>query len=1022
METTNALTLNEFERKADGQISKELPTDVREGFKALVQRHRNLFVTSRKELKLSKLPMLSLRLKDGCTPRMQRPYRMSELQLKNTRETVKDLLEGGQASLSCSEIAAPTHLVQKKDKKWRMVVDYRNLNSCLEGIAYPLPNIEANLAELANSKYYAIFDMFAGYEQIGVEPESRYLTAFVTPDGLYEMNACPYGISTLPGHFSKCMAMVLGDLRWRGALNYLDDVMLHAVTPEKLLVLTSEFFDRCQQWEIKLKLEKCIMGAQEVEYLGYCVGKDGVRPDPKKVEAIRNMPIPTTNKLLVSFLCKLGYHLQFIDNFQMHTKVLRQLLKSKEFLWKEEHTKAFEYLKERLCHSPVLAFFDPKLTTIIAADASDYAIGCVLKQIHLDTEGNETSRPVAYYSRVLNSAERNYHTTERECLAIIEAIKKFYPYIHGRHFLIETDHCALKYLKSIRLRNPRLTRWATLLTELQFDIRHVKGVHHVEADCLSRLPNLREGLKLDKREDAREPIPRFLREYEINALTLRTEDIAEMSPQFDELNASKEVENLKAAQLEDEYCQGIRSLIKQRRLDNVSACEILKFAEIDGVLSKIYLSRRQSSHAYVLPVSMREAVLKAYHDEFGHSGVNAMLQNIGLHFWFPNMREEIRTYVRGCHSCAARKPMRLAKIRSLDYEDFIPDASEPPFTYCSLDLITMPPTGVRGYKYILCIICMHTRYAVAVALKDQKTMTVIDAFTEHVVLKFGSPQVVLSDNGSNLHNDMYQAIVKSLSIRPKYIMPYRSNANGTVERFNQSLKSLLWFFCEHSPTHWNLFVNYACSAYNNTVHSVMGFAPITLVLGIQPRSFIHDLPVSEYRPLNREGQALTRIEFIATARQYARERLVKASKAQAKRLNRFRVIRSFNVGDEVYILQMSRPTGLYAFFWRPYDGPYVILGEHKPNVYEIRRHDWPDHKSTCVHVERMKPFCRLQSEPCFGTLPDSNEREPMHDGIMTEPLLPPSDATQETRNNVNEALIKQTSTYQLRKRKKRNNE
>jgi len=94
METTNALTLNEFERKADGQISKELPTDVREGFKALVQRHRNLFVTSRKELKLSKLPMLSLRLKDGCTPRMQRPYRMSELQLKNTRETVKDLLEG----------------------------------------------------------------------------------------------------------------------------------------------------------------------------------------------------------------------------------------------------------------------------------------------------------------------------------------------------------------------------------------------------------------------------------------------------------------------------------------------------------------------------------------------------------------------------------------------------------------------------------------------------------------------------------------------------------------------------------------------------------------------------------------------------------------------------------------------------------------------------------------------------------------------------------------------------------------
>ena len=121
----NVQSLAPFEKRVDSQISPDLPQKFRNEFKAVIVKNQSLFVTSRKDLRISKLPMLKLKLKEGCYPRMQRPYRMSELQLTATRETVKDLLEGGQASPSCSEIAAPTHLVMKKDKKWRMVVDYR---------------------------------------------------------------------------------------------------------------------------------------------------------------------------------------------------------------------------------------------------------------------------------------------------------------------------------------------------------------------------------------------------------------------------------------------------------------------------------------------------------------------------------------------------------------------------------------------------------------------------------------------------------------------------------------------------------------------------------------------------------------------------------------------------------------------------------------------------------------------------------------------------------------------------------
>ena len=751
------------------------------------------------------------------------------------------------------------------------------------------------------------------------------------------------------------------------------------------------------------KLEKCTIGATEVEYLGYRVGENGIRPDPRKVQAIVNMPIPTTKELLTTFLSKLGFHLHFITNFQERTKVLRELLKSKDFLWTEEHTKAYDALKRLLTEAPCLAIYNPKRRHVIAADASGYAIGAVLKQVEIGDDGLEFERPIAFYSRVLNSAERNYHTTERECLAIIEAIKRFYAYIHGRHFLVETDHCALKYLKSIRMRNPRLTRWACLLSELQFDIKHVKGVLHSEADCLSRLPDLREGLKLDKREDSSDPIPRFLREYGINSLTLQVNAIAAMSPNFHEINSAKEYENLRIAQAEDNYCRRIRELIKKKKLQNNDLIDVLGFAEINGVLCKVNLTKKQSSQAFVLPQNMQKQVLKAYHDAFGHPGVNTMLANISLHFWFPNMRETIRAYVRACQSCAVRKPSHLPKIKSLDYEDFIPDASEPPFTYCSMDLITMPPTSIRGYKYIICIICMHTRYAIAMPLKNQLTQTVIDVLEEQVFLKFGLPKAILSDNGSNLHNDMYVAIVSHFKIQPKYIMPYRSNANGTVERFNQSLKSLLWFFCEHSPTKWDSFVKYACAAYNHSVHSVMGFAPITLVCGIQPRSFISDLPKSDFVPLNRAAQTQTRIAFIENARLHAREQLIRASKQQAKRLNKFRVERNFEIGDEVYILQMSRPTGLYAFYWRPYDGPYVVLGLRKPNVYELRRYDWPDTRSTAVHVERLKPFCRLSNEPCFShesELETTATTVPEH--TLVEPLLPSQHET--SGEHVNEDL------------------
>ena len=203
-------------------------------------------------LKPQKLPPLSIKLKPGLKPIRKKPYATSAVQRDAIRETVQELLDGGQIVPSCSEWSSPTHLVKRKDGRWRMVVDYRGLNSVIQGQNYPLPNIQENISRLRNSRYFATFDMFAGYEQVRVQPSDQHLTSFVTPDAQYEYIVAPYGINTIPSHFSHCMDIVLSDLRWNGAMQYLDDTILHHQTESGLLQLATRYFERCQKYSIQL--------------------------------------------------------------------------------------------------------------------------------------------------------------------------------------------------------------------------------------------------------------------------------------------------------------------------------------------------------------------------------------------------------------------------------------------------------------------------------------------------------------------------------------------------------------------------------------------------------------------------------------------------------------------------------------------------------------------------------------------------------------------------------------------------
>ncbi len=245
-----------------------------------------------------------------------------------------------------------------------------------------------------------------------------------------------------------------------------------------------EILKRLSDTGLTLKLEKCVFAAVDCTYLGYKIGKGGVRPEEGKVQAVVSMTRPKTKKNVRTFLGMTGYYRRFVRNYAMVAEPLTELTKKnlpEQVCWDDKTELAFQRLKEMLGSAPLMQNPDFTRTFILQTDASGTGVRAVLSQ------GEEEDRQIAYFSRKLLHRERAYSTVEKECLAIVLAIKHFRPYLLGRSFVVQTDHRALRWLHQFRERNTRLTRWSLLLQPYNFTVQHRKGRNNANADALSRL-------------------------------------------------------------------------------------------------------------------------------------------------------------------------------------------------------------------------------------------------------------------------------------------------------------------------------------------------------------------------------------------------------------------------------------------------------------------------------------------------------------------------------------------------------
>ena len=355
--------------------------------------------------------------------------------------------------------------MSKPDATYRMVVDYRQLNSQTVMDNFPLCRIQDSLESFgsANAKFFSTLDLQSGYHQVPIEEKSKQYTAVVTHDGLFEFNRLSFGLANAPDCFSRLMTRVLQGLNWDVALLYLDDIICFSRDFIGLLVNLRAIFDRLRNANLTLKPSKCIFGHERIKFLGHIVSSKGIEPMDDKCQAVRDFPQPRKVKDIRSFLGLAGYYHKFIKDYSKIAAPLTNLTKrEKSFQWSDSCEQAFQ--------APILAYPDYQKDYILYTDASSSAIGMVLSQEH-----NGRERVISYGGKKLSPAEQKYSTTERECLGVIVTLKHFEHYLRGVHVTIVTDHAALKWMLSQNEPRGRISRWVAYLQQFNYTIKHQPG-------------------------------------------------------------------------------------------------------------------------------------------------------------------------------------------------------------------------------------------------------------------------------------------------------------------------------------------------------------------------------------------------------------------------------------------------------------------------------------------------------------------------------------------------------------------
>ena len=399
------------------------------------------------------------------------------------KKEVQTLLDLGVIERSNSEYASPVVLVKKNDGGLRMCLDFRSVNKETVPDREPIPNQEELFARLSKARIFSRTDLSKGYHQIPVSDNSKRITAFQTPLGLMHYNFMPFGLVNAPATFARMMRKLL--INCDNTISYFDDILIFSESWEEHLIALKQLFEELKKNGLTAKPSKTFLAFQQIDFLGHVISGGQIFPQKENMLKILKLSQPATKKQVKSLLGLLGYYRKFVPHFASLTFPLTELLvkgKPQKVIWSPECQEALKNIQQCFSKKPILCLPDLTKQFIVRCDASDVGVGAVLLQTK-----DELLMPCAFASRKLLDRERKYPIIERECLAIIFAVKKFERFLLLNKFVIHTDHKPLLFLSRGKTTNSRLMRWALVLQQFAFTIQAIAGSQNYHADVLSRL-------------------------------------------------------------------------------------------------------------------------------------------------------------------------------------------------------------------------------------------------------------------------------------------------------------------------------------------------------------------------------------------------------------------------------------------------------------------------------------------------------------------------------------------------------
>ena len=603
----------------------------------LLAEWKSIFSLHDLDLGLTDKAIHRIQLKDDV-PFKERNRPIPPSMYEDVRKHLKEMQELGVIRKSQSPYASNVVVVRKKSEALRFCLDLRAINAKTIPDRYSLPRIDSTLDALSGAKWFSALDLKSGYWQVPLAEEDKCKTAFtVGPLGFWECERMPFGLTNAPATFQRLMEDCMGDLHLKFCLLYLDDVIIFSRTYEEHLERLTAVFEKLREAGLKLSPSKCHFFRREIKYLGHVISSSGIAVDPGKISCVKDWPEPKTVTEVQRFLGFTSFYRRFIKGFagiakplhkvcqggiHVHTKT-RARVCYPPLIWGTEQQEAFTQLNQACCNTPILGFADYTKPFVLHTDASGDGLGAVLHQ-----QQDGVNRVIAFASRSLSKAEKNYPVHKLEFLALKWAVtEKFHDYLYGNEFTVMTDNNPLTYVLSSAKLDATGHRWVAQLANYHFTLKYCTGTSNRVADALSRVqwPEVTCGIVhqvLDVHVSQDCPIEGFC--FSQQAVPNELDDMPDcfgegidwLVEQGKDPVIKEVLSKLSGEVVDSDVSPGSKFLWKERKHLSV----------INGQLMRNRTSNGRTQWQLVLPKKYWSVALRYVHDHMGHLGRDRSLE------------------------------------------------------------------------------------------------------------------------------------------------------------------------------------------------------------------------------------------------------------------------------------------------------------------------------------------------------------------------------------------------------------